>query len=44
MLNHIMKSRPAPQGSTIERIWIYELTTAIAFRGRRRPVYRRSWR
>ena len=41
MLNHILKSRPAPQGSTIERIWTYELTTAIAFRGRRRPVYRR---
>ena len=41
MLNHILKSRPAPQGSTIERIWTYELTTAIAFGGRRRRVYRR---
>jgi ubiquinone/menaquinone biosynthesis C-methylase UbiE len=41
MLNHILKSRPAPQGNTIERIWTYELTTAIAFRGRRRSVYRR---
>ncbi len=41
MLNHILKSRPASPGNTIERIWAYELTTAIAFRGRRRPVYRR---
>ncbi len=41
MLNHIMKSHPAPQGRTIDRIWMYELTTAIAFRGRRRSVYRR---
>jgi ubiquinone/menaquinone biosynthesis C-methylase UbiE len=40
MLNHILKSRPAPQGTTIERIWTYELTTVIAFRGRRRSVYR----
>jgi len=41
VLNHILKSRPAPQGSTIERIRTYELTTAIAFGGRRRSVYRR---
>ena len=41
MLNHILKSRPAPPGSTIERIRTYELTTAIAFGGRRRLVYRR---
>ena len=41
MLNHILKSRPAPQGTTIERIWTYELTSVIAFGGRRRRVYRR---
>lgn len=41
MLNHILKSRPSPQGSTIERVRTYELTTAIAFGGRRRSVYRR---
>jgi ubiquinone/menaquinone biosynthesis C-methylase UbiE len=41
MLNHILKSRPAPHGSTIERVRTYELTTAIAFGGRRRSVYRR---
>ena len=41
MLNHILKSRPAPQGNTIERIWTYELTSVIAFGGRRRRVYRR---
>ena len=41
MLNHILKSRSAPRGTTIERIWTYELTSVIAFRGRRRTVYRR---
>jgi ubiquinone/menaquinone biosynthesis C-methylase UbiE len=41
VLNHILKSRSAPQGTTIERIWTYELTSVIAFRGRRRTVYGR---
>ncbi len=41
MLNHILKSRPARQGTTIERVWTYELTSVIAFGGRRRRVYRR---
>ena len=41
MLNHILKSRPAASGTTIERIWTYELTSVIAFRGRRRAVYSR---
>src|SRR6185437_17128793 len=41
VLNHILKSRPVPQGNAIERIRTYELTTAIAFGGRRRSVYRR---
>jgi len=40
VLNHIMKSRPAPQGTVIERIWTYELTSVLAFGGRRRRVYR----
>jgi ubiquinone/menaquinone biosynthesis C-methylase UbiE len=41
MLNHILKSRPARQGTVIERVWTYELTSVIAFGGRRRQVYRR---
>ncbi|HEV2537774.1 MAG TPA: hypothetical protein VGU21_09725 [Streptosporangiaceae bacterium] len=41
MLNHILKSRPARQGTTIERVWTYELTSMIAFGGRRRSAYRR---
>jgi ubiquinone/menaquinone biosynthesis C-methylase UbiE len=41
MLSHILKSRPTQQGSTIERTRTYELTTAIAFGGRRRSAYRR---
>jgi ubiquinone/menaquinone biosynthesis C-methylase UbiE len=41
MLNHILKSRPARPGTTIERVWTYELTSVIAFGGRRRRVYRR---
>jgi hypothetical protein len=41
MLNHILKSRPVREGTTIERIWTYELTSVIAFGGRRRRVYRR---
>jgi ubiquinone/menaquinone biosynthesis C-methylase UbiE len=41
MLNHILKSRPAREGTTIERVWTYELTSVIAFGGRRRRVYRR---
>jgi ubiquinone/menaquinone biosynthesis C-methylase UbiE len=41
MLNHILKSRPAREGTTIERVWTYELTSVIAFGGRRRLVYRR---
>jgi ubiquinone/menaquinone biosynthesis C-methylase UbiE len=41
MLNHILKSRPARAGTTIERVWTYELTSVIAFGGRRRQVYRR---
>jgi ubiquinone/menaquinone biosynthesis C-methylase UbiE len=41
MLDHILKSRPARQGTVIERVWTYELTSVIAFGGRRRRVYRR---
>jgi ubiquinone/menaquinone biosynthesis C-methylase UbiE len=41
MLNHILKSRPARPGTIIERVWTYELTSVIAFGGRRRRVYRR---
>src|SRR5947209_4924759 len=41
MLNHILKSRPDRAGTTIERVWTYELTSVIAFGGRRRRVYRR---
>lgn len=41
MLSHILKSRPSPHGTTIERVRFYELTTAIAFGGRRRSAYRR---
>ena len=41
MLNHILKTRQDPQGTTIGRIWLYELTGEIAFGGRRRRVYRR---
>jgi SAM-dependent methyltransferase len=41
VLNHILKSRPARQGTIIERVWTYELTSVIAFGGRRRQVYRR---
>src|ERR1700759_2145201 len=41
MLDHILKSRPARSGTIIERVWAYELTSVIAFGGRRRPVYRR---
>jgi ubiquinone/menaquinone biosynthesis C-methylase UbiE len=41
MLNHILKARPSPQGATIGRIRMYELTSEIAFGGRRRRVYRR---
>jgi ubiquinone/menaquinone biosynthesis C-methylase UbiE len=41
MLNHILRSRPAREGTTIERVWTYELTSVIAFGGRRRQVYRR---
>jgi ubiquinone/menaquinone biosynthesis C-methylase UbiE len=40
MLNHVLKSRLAREGTVIERVWTYELTSVIAF-GRRRPVYRR---
>jgi ubiquinone/menaquinone biosynthesis C-methylase UbiE len=41
VLNHILKSRPAREGTVIERVWTYELTSVIAFGGRRRRVYRR---
>ncbi len=41
MLNHILKTRPDPQGSTIGRTRLYDLTSEIAFGGRRRRVYRR---
>ncbi len=41
MLNHILKTQPDPQGSTIGRARLYDLTSEIAFGGRRRRVYAR---
>lgn len=41
MLHRILKTQPDPQGATIGRARLYELTSAIAFGGRRRRVYRR---
>lgn len=41
MLNRILKTRSSPQGITIGGIRVYELTSEIAFLGRRRLVYSR---
>ena len=41
MLDRIMKARSSPQGTTIARIRMYELSSEIAFLGRRRRVYSR---
>src|SRR6266702_4443146 len=41
MLDHILKARSSPQGTTIGGIRAYELTCEVAFLGRRRRVYSR---
>ena len=41
MLRHVLKTESSPRGETIERIRMYEITSEIAFLGRRRRVYDR---
>ena len=41
MLRHVLKAQSSPRGETIDRIRMYEITSQIAFLGRRRRVYDR---
>ena len=41
MLHRVLKATSNPRGETIDRTRMYEITSEIAFLGRRRQVYRR---
>jgi ubiquinone/menaquinone biosynthesis C-methylase UbiE len=41
VLQRVLKARSSSRGETIERIRMYELTSEVAFLGRRRRVYNR---
>jgi ubiquinone/menaquinone biosynthesis C-methylase UbiE len=41
MLKQLLRSRPHPQGETIDRIHLYDAVSEAAFLGRRRRVYSR---
>jgi len=41
VLRHVLKAQSSPRGETIDRIRMYEITSQIAFLGRRRRVYDR---